>query len=162
MSYVMQPRSIMLALELLVALVVGMFTYTYLAREQAVVAPVVEVAPPAVVDPYGITRIEATHFFIDGVHTIVGEVTLPTPCDLLTTAAQVAESMPEQVTFQFTVVNNSEMCATVQTTQRFMVSASASDQARLSATFNGVPVELNLKTAAPGETPEDFEVYIKG
>ncbi len=159
----MNTQTIILSVGLLAALVVGMFTYTYLAREQSEQTPVpqapVETPLP---DPYGITRIEAKHFYRDGVHTIVGELPMPTPCDLLESTARVAESYPEQVTFDFTVINNADNCAQVVTVQRFMVQASASDQANLQATFRGRPVELNLVEADPSESPEDFELYIKG
>ena len=157
----MRRREIILVCGLLVAIVLGMFTYTYLAKQQpatAVVEPVVEA--PAVNELF--SRIEAKHFYRDGTHTIVGEVMMPTPCDLLTYESVVAESMPEQVTFQFGVINNSEMCAQVMTPQRFMVSASASQAAELKATFNGQSIELNLIEAGPNETIEDFELYFKG
>lgn len=159
----MSTKAIVLSIVLFVIIVSGMFGFAYLKKAE--ITPIETNQPPVATsteNQYGITRIEATHFFIDGVHTIVGEISLPTPCDLLVTDALVAESMPEQVTFAFSIINNSEMCAQVVTTQRFKVSAQASSAASLSATFMGLPVELNLKEAAPGETPEDFEEFIKG
>jgi hypothetical protein len=159
----MSNKAIILSLAIFVVIVGGMFGFAYLKQ-----AEIETVTPPPAADAttteniYGISRIEATHFYIDGVHTIVGEIMVPTPCDLLTAEARVAESMPEQVTFDFTIVNDSEMCAQVISMQRFKVSASASQAASLGATFMGQPIELNLKEAAPGETPEDFEVFIKG
>jgi hypothetical protein len=139
-----------------------MFTFAYLKKKE-----MVEVAPQAAVPEekvaYAeITRIEAKHFFIDGVHTLVGEIPMPTPCDLLEATSRVAESMPEQVTVDFTVINNAEFCAQVITGQRFKVSTTASEGATFTATFMGRPVELNLIPAAPGETPDDFELFIKG
>ncbi len=157
----MRQREIILVCGLLGAIVLGMFTYTYLAKQQpapVVSEPVAETPTPSPL----ISRIEAKHFYRDGVHTIVGEVMMPTPCDLLTYESRVAESLPEQVTFQFDVINNSEMCAQVMTPQRFMVSATASEAANLSATFAGTQIELNLVEAAPNETLEDFELYFKG
>lgn len=147
---------------LLVVIVAGMFGFAYLKKSEITTLTTEPVATSTEQNSYGITRIDATHFYIDGTHTIVGEVLLPTPCDLLTTNARIAESMPEQITFEFSVLNNSEMCAQVVTTQRFKVSAEASQSASIGATFMGQPVELNLKEAAPGESPEDFEVFIKG
>ncbi len=138
-----------------------MFIYTYLAKQQpapATTEPVVETSAPAPL----VSRIDAKHFYRDGVHTIVGEVMMPTPCDLLTYESQVAESMPEQVTFSFDVINNGGICAQVITPQRFMVSATASEAANLFATFAGTQIELNLVEAAPNETLEDFELYFKG
>lgn len=157
----MRQREIILVLSLLVAIVVGMFTYTYLVKKTAVVeAPVVTEEPET--NRYGVTRIEGKHFYRDGVHTIVGEIAMPTPCHLLTYDAVVAESMPEQITFNFDVTNNSDMCAQVVTPQRFMVSATASAEASLNARFMGQSVELNLVEAAANESPESFELYIKG
>jgi hypothetical protein len=158
----MSNKAIVLSMVLFMIIVGGMFGFAYLKKAEITEPVVAPVATSTTENSYGISRIEATHFYIDGTHTIVGEIALPTPCDLLTTDARVAESMPEQITFSFSVLNNSEMCAQVVTIQRFKVSAEASKEASISATFMGMPVELNLKEAAPGETPEDFEVFIKG
>lgn len=161
----MENRTIALVVALFALIVVGMFTFAYLKNQE-----LAEPAPPdevtqeeEVAEPlYGIERIEATRFYIDGVHTLVGEIDMPTPCDLLETNAVVMESFPEQVRVEFTVINTADMCAQVITPQRFMVSAEASEMAAFGATLNGVPVELNIVEAAPGETPEEFELYIKG
>ena len=110
-----------------------------------------------------IDRIDGKHFYSDGVHTVVGEVPMPTPCDLLEVDAIVRESYPEQIQLDFSVLNNAEFCAEVVTPQRFKISASAhSPDADFRARFNGRSIELNLTPALPGETPEDFELFIKG
>jgi len=87
---------------------------------------------------------------------------MPTPCELLEADALIAESMPEQIIFAFDVINTAEMCAQVMTEQRFLVEAQASENASMQATFMGSPVELNLIPAEEGETPDDFELFIKG
>ena len=149
----MRQRDIILVSALLGTIVLGMFSYTYLVKKTVPIeAPVV--VPEQKTNSYGITRIDGKHF--------VGEIPMPTPCDLLTFTAAVAESMPEKVTFDFGVINNSDACATVVTLQRFVVSATASSEAVLNARFNNMPVELNLVEAAPNETPESFELFIKG
>lgn len=143
-------------------LVLGMFGLSYIQKQKSL-TDVLPVSPVATTtDPYQISRIEAKHFFRDGVHTIVGEVTMPTPCDLLTTGARVAESMPEQVTYEFSVINTTTDCEVKPTKQRFSVAAKASDQANLAATFKGVPVALNMVEAGADETPESYELFIKG
>ncbi len=162
LSFTMKRRDIILVCSLLAAIVVGMFTYTYIVREQVVVPTVSKTPTSTVENRYNITRIEGKHFYRNGVHTIIGEVMLPTPCDLLTYDARIAESLPEQVTFAFGVTNNSDVCAQVVTAQRFMVSATATAAAELKATFSGMPVELNLIEAAPNENFADFELFIKG
>lgn len=158
----MSNRTIVLFVVIFALIVVGMFLFTYLHKQNPPVETPALEPQASTTNPYGITRIDGKHFFIDGVHTIVGELALPTPCDLLTTDALIAESFPEQVTFAFSVINTTEVCAQVVTNQRFKIEATASKDANLKATFMGSPVELNLIEAEPGETPESFELFIKG
>lgn len=161
----MENRTVVLVSVLFLLIIAGMFTFTYLkSQEQSVdTDPALATNEPVdVANSYGITTISAKRFYIDGTHTIVGEIDMPTPCDLLEADAEVRESMPEQVVFNFTVLNTAEMCAQVITAQRFMVSAEASELADLQATFMGEPVTLNIIEAEPGETLDDFELYSKG
>ncbi len=162
----MDKRSIVLIVVFFALVVAGMFIFAYLKRseikEPAIVAPVTNGEDSDAILYPGITRIDAKHYFIDGVHTFVGQIDMPTPCDLVTAESSVAESFPEQITLNFSVINNAENCIQVITGQRFMVSATASTEATVKAKFMGRDVELNLIPAAPGETPEDFELYIKG
>lgn len=147
-------------------IVVGMFLFAYVERTNApadsasIAEPVVEENESTQYD--SITRVTAKKFYIDGIYTLVGEVVLPTPCDLLESEALVAESMPEQVTVDFTVINNSETCVQQVTAARFMTSFEASAEADIQARFQGRKIEFNLIPAAPGETPEEFELFIKG
>lgn len=158
----MTNKSIVFVIIGFFVLVLGMFGLSAIQNQKSI-SEVASEAPVATsTDPYQITRIEAKHFFRDGVHTIVGEMTMPTPCDLLTTDARVAESMPEQVTYEFSVINTTSDCEAVPTKQRFSVSAQASNQASLAATFRGVPVSLNMVEASADETPESYELFIKG
>ena len=159
----MNQRTIVIAVALFILIVAGMFTFAFMKKNELVEQePVVEDEAQEEVEYASVTRITGKHYFIDGVHTIAGEIPMPTPCDLLEVEAMVMESMPEQVALDFTVINNAEFCAQVVTPQRFMVSATASEAATYSATFMGRPVELNLVPAGEGETPEDFELFIKG
>ena len=110
-----------------------------------------------------IERINAVHFYEDGKHTFVGEIDMPTPCDLLDVGAVVMESFPEQIVLEFEVISeDTDLCAQVITSQRFMVEVSASEEATVQATLMGRSVELNLHEPQPGETPDDFELFIKG
>lgn len=156
-------RAVTMAIVLFTLLVVGMFLFAYLKKtEQTQETVVDETAPTEEVKYASITRVDAKHFFNDGTHTLVGEIPMPTPCDLLESNATVAESYPEQVMIDFTVINNAEFCAQVITPQRFKVEATASEEASFTARLEGREIELNLIPAAPGETPEDFELFIKG
>lgn len=153
-------RAIILTILLFALLIAGMFAFAYMQQSEGDAAPDAGDDEP---DRYeNITRIDAKHFYIDGVHTVAGEIAMPTPCDLLESEARVAESYPEQISLEFTVVNNAEFCPETITPQRFKVSATASEEATFTARFEGRRVELNLVEAAPGETPEEFELFIKG
>lgn len=159
----MNRRAVILAIVLFLVVIAGMFIFAYVQQNGGDTNEQVGTDQEDVDDRYSfIKSIDAKHFYEDGVHTLVGEVAMPTPCDLLEADTRVAESMPEQVTVMFNVVNNAEFCAQVITAQRFMVTASASELATFSATFNGRSIPLNLFDPAPGETPEDFELFIKG
>ncbi len=109
-----------------------------------------------------IESVTAKQFYEDGTHTFAGELTMPTPCDLLEVEAEVAEAAPEQVHLSFTVVNTAEACAQVMTEQRFMVSVDAGEDASVTADLMGREIDVNLVPPEPGETPDDFELFIKG
>jgi hypothetical protein len=161
----MHNRTIAVAVALFVLIVAGMFTFAYLKKselsEEAVTPQEPQTEP--LPGPYDyIDRIEAKHFYIDGLHTLVGEIAMPTPCDLLEWDTIVAESFPEQATMDFNVINTAEMCAEVITPQRFKVEFTASENASIRARLVGREVELNLIPPGEGETPDDFEIFIKG
>jgi hypothetical protein len=159
----MHQRAIIMSVILFVLVVVGMFVFTYLKRGELATIDETPIVTKTEVTPYDhITRVDAKHFFIDGVHTLVGEIPMPTPCDLVDSSALVAESFPEQVTIDFNIINNADSCVQVVTDQRFKVSFNASSGASISARLNGRAIELNLIPAGEGESPDDFELYIKG
>ncbi len=162
----MQHKSTIVGGIILILLVVGMFVFAYLKKAELQVpssSVPTAVTPSVSTSPYSqITRIDAKHFFIDGTHTIVGEIPMPTSCDLLNWDTSIAESFPEKVTVHFSVVNNSDSCPQTVTPQRFKVTFTASEKADIRATLMGRNIELNLIPPASGETPEDFELFIKG
>jgi hypothetical protein len=159
----MKKHGIIVAIVIFALIIIGMFTFAFLKRSELNQVPPQTNEQVSVPSPYdSITRIEAKHFFINGTHTLVGEILLPTTCDLLNWDSSIRESMPEGVTVAFTVINNAEMCAQATLPQRFIVSFDASKEATIDATLNGRKVELNLIPALPGETPDDVELYIKG
>jgi len=158
----MNKKTVTLFIAALVLIVIGMFTFAYVKRAD-IEKQVPEDRQPVEASAYdGIERIDAKHFYIDGVHTLAGEILMPTPCDLLEHEVVVRESYPEQVSVGFTVINNADICAQVVTPQRFLVSFSGAAEASIDATLQGRNVILNLIPAAEGETPDDFELYIKG
>jgi len=159
----MNQKVVVISIALFILIVAGMFGFAYLKKnEVAKQQQQEEEVPQEEVAYASISRVDAKHFYIDGVHTLAGEIMMPTPCDLLEAEIRVMESFPEQIVIDFNVINTAEFCAQQQTPQRFMVSASASENATFSALLMGRTVELNLIPAGPGDTPDDFELFIKG
>lgn len=160
----MEHKHIAASVAVLALVVVGMFTFAYLKRAEIRDAEAPAPMPTVESDsPYaGITRIDAKHFFDGKTHTIVGEIPMPTPCDLLNWSTRIQESMPETVIVDFDVVNESEMCTQVVTPQRFKVSFDASEGAVIKAMLEGRAIEVNPIPALQGESPDDFEIFIKG
>lgn len=158
----MNQRALIVAVVFFVVIVIGMFAYARFKSNELRNAEPLPPAAPAEQSPE-ITYIDAKHYLKNGVHTIAGEIMMPTPCDLLESNATVGTSSPEQVTIAFTVINNTEgVCAQVITPQRFKVSFEAGENPLISATFKGEKAILNLVEAEPDENPDDFELFIKG
>lgn len=159
----MNQKSIVLVVVLFVIIVIGMFVYAELKKnELSEISSTPDVEPVAVVPYADITLIDAKHYFIDGTHTLVGELLMPTPCDLLESSATVMESFPEQVIVDFSVINTAENCIQMISPQRFKVEFVASLEATISARIIGREVPLNLIPAGTDERPEDFELFFKG
>ncbi len=160
----MKRQGIIAAIVIFALIIAGMFIFAFLKKAELEKVPENTVTPAQpTTTPYDkITRIDAKHFFIDGKHTIAGEIMLPTTCDLLNWDTAVRESIPEGVTIDFTVINNDKTCGQATAPQRFLVTFEASSGALIDATLNGRKIDINLIPASPGEKPEDFELFIKG
>lgn len=152
--------------SLLIAVIAGMFIFAYLkqAEYEALRDQHTTEATPAAEEGFAFTRIEAKHYYTlpQGVHTLAGEVMLPTACDLLSTHAVLLDGGTRAVV-SFDVINESKgMCAQVETPARFKIGFKAPKDVVIEALSQGKPVELNLIPAGEGESPVDFEVFIKG
>lgn len=159
----MEHKNIIASGIVLVLIIGGMFVFAYLKKTEMQTVPSAETVTETPKTPYDdIVRINAKHFYIDGVHTIVGEIPMPTSCDLLNWDSKVDEEKPPHATIDFKVINHTDSCEEVITAQRFKVSFTASADVVMSATLQGRHVELNLIPAGEGETPDNFELFIKG
>jgi hypothetical protein len=157
----MDQKTIIAIVGFFIVLVGGMFMFAHLKRgEIQETQQTATTTPTPEVKYASITKIDAKHYYIDGVHTLVGEIPMPTPCDLLEASASAVSL--EEVLINFTVINNATSCTQVVTPQRFKVSATANEDAAFRALFVGREVELNLIPAGPGENPDEFEVFLKG
>lgn len=108
--------------------------------------------------------ITALHQFSKGKHTVAGEVTLPTPCHILNQDVSINSGVtPEQINIAFVTTTKDEtLCAQVLTSTRYKIDFVAAENAVITATWNGAPAQLNLVPVAPGESLENFDVFIKG
>jgi hypothetical protein len=160
----MHQKTIIISIALFIVIVVGMFVFAYIKKTEVTQKTQEETSTEkTTVDPYAsISTITAKKYFINGEYTFVGEIPMPTPCDLVEVNPIIRESLPEQVTLNFTVLNTAQTCEQQITSQRFKVSVKASNKAIFNATLMGRSVELNIIPAAEGETPDDFELFIKG
>lgn len=161
----MQRQTIVLIVGLIVALIAGMFVFAYIKKAEYNRQLIEETQTPAAEDvTYDIVRIDAKHFYTmpQGVHTLAGELSMPTPCDLIDTNVVLVDDKTRAIV-SFGVINNSEgQCEKTQTQQRFKVGFEAPQDIAIEAYFMGKQVELNLVPAGPGENASDFELFIKG
>ncbi|MBX9906371.1 hypothetical protein K2X96_00560 [Patescibacteria group bacterium] len=149
----------------LVLLLGGLATVTYMQQKDADTVEESEVMVETETETTSQEmRIDAKHFFSsnDGVHTLVGEILMPTPCDLLTYTPTVLEN-GKRVEIAFSVTNNSgDSCVQMVTPQRFSVTFKAEKDAVIEAYYQGARASLNIFPAKDGEDPTDFELFIKG
>lgn len=106
--------------------------------------------------------ITAKHWYKDGVHTLAGEISVPSPCHIVEGHTSASADGMQSFLELSSSVKTGEMCAQVITPARFKVSQKADKNTSWSATLNSAPVTLNLIEAGPNEDPDDFELYIKG
>lgn len=83
--------------------------------------------------------------FINGEHTLTGQLTVPTPCHTIEQEVIIRESYPEQVQIDFKIVDSGGVCAQVLVDQEFEVSFQASELATVQAFLDGVPIKFVLK-----------------
>lgn len=91
-------------------------------------------------DPTSAEEYQLTHTFEDGVHTIAGVLTLPTPCHEIQTDVTVAESFPEQVSITVTTQATDGICIQVIDEREFSVEVEVDQNATFSLTINGEQV----------------------
>ena len=82
------------------------------------------------------------HSFDDGVHTISGVITLPTPCHELRENIRIAESFPEQVFIDLTTVDTGGICIQVIDEREFSIDVEVDEAASFALTINGAAVSL--------------------
>lgn len=117
--------------------------------------PTTPTAPPAPPELPALDTVTVYHEYENGTHTYSGVYYTPTPCFALSAEAQVAESMPEQVTLVLTAKDQGGACAMMIDRKAFSVEVKASAEAK----FIGVRVNdtISKYKLVEGPNTEIFE-----
>lgn len=109
------------------------------------------------------TEIIASFSFDNGLHEYTGSIDFPNSCYELETKALVMESFPEQVILIFETNNVSSdiLCTQVITPKKFRILFQATEQATVSAEYNGKPIDLLLVQEAALDNLEAMEEPVK-
>ena len=93
-----------------------------------------------------IEKLEIVQVFSEGVHTLTGDVMVPTPCHALSYEVKILkESYPENIRIEFTSNQMSEICAAVITPAPFEIEVTASEKATFEAIHEGVDLLVEMK-----------------
>ena len=158
----MNQRAIIIASILFAVILLGLVALVFIQRSTIDEEITVSDTPATV--PTETVRINGVHIFKNGKHTVLGEIMVKGTCTLIDSEAVVRESAPEQVSIDVeTLESDDPACEPTQTSRRFLSEFSASGEAVLSATFNGVPAILNLVEGDPEKGLKlDDEFFFKG
>ena len=133
-------NKVIVAIVIVLLVILGLFIFK---GDNKVEAPADAVATDEPVSNQTKT-ITANHYFANGVHTLEGTMTLPTPCHEIETNVVIAKSLPEQVIVNFRQVPGEGICVQTIADKFFRVTFSASENAKITATLGGEPVGLIL------------------
>jgi len=95
---------------------------------------------PLVVDIEDEVAVE--HLFDDGIHTISGVATLPTPCHELQENIRIAESFPEQVSIDLSIVDTGGICIQVIDEREFSIDVEVDVAATFTLSIDGVIIPV--------------------
>jgi len=92
-------------------------------------------------------KIRITHSFADGVHTLAGEINLPTLCHTLVHKIIITESLPERITVAFNSKNSVPTCEQFVNPEPFSVVFQATEDVVFDITLDkkGVPFMITEK-----------------
>ena len=170
----MKNHGMVVAIIVFICIVVGMFVFAFLRKDELQkFPPSVEVRFADTKETQELVKINAKHFFkkdasdtgtgsVRGEHTIVGDITLNTACDLLTWDTGVTHSAPEAVVVFFKTVTDGTACAPATLPQRFKVNFVAEKDVRIDAKLDGADAEFNFIPVGDNESPDNFELFLKG
>ncbi|HEY4479019.1 MAG TPA: hypothetical protein VI981_01515 [Candidatus Paceibacterota bacterium] len=106
--------------------------------------------------------VNTKHQYKNGVHTLAGQMDMPTPCHLLESKATKDTVQTSKFAIEFTSTEKGGGCIDVITPRPFKVSFEGPKDIELKATLNGKSIKLNLFEVKPNEDLDAFEINVKG
>lgn len=154
-------KGVIIAVCVLIICAIGIFIYASISssRNGATLPPRSEVIPEE--EENSDVIVTAKHQYKDGVHTIAGTATVPTPCHRLIAEPFFTSNEEAVVEVHFSTLIEGDTCPSQLHDAAFRVSFEAIKDVSIRATWNGDPVRLNLVPVGPHESL-DAELYIKG
>lgn len=87
-------------------------------------------------------ELRVDHFYADGVHTLEGTLTTPTPCHEIKSDVITETGDPVRVIVNLRTESVGEICTQVVTDKLWSVRFEAPENARIEGTLNGVPIRF--------------------
>lgn len=110
-----------------------------------------------VVELPGPEVVRVNHFFENGLHTVEGTITLPTPCYSLETNVAVTKATDDgsdKAVLNFVATSGTGVCTQVIADKFFSTSFEAGENAEITATYNGKPIRLDIAEGVEGSAIE--------
>lgn len=130
----------------------------YFSSKTAEVTPVVGENEEDAIAP---VTLDVKHQYINGTHTILGVVDLPTPCHSLQ-ASQTLNKDATVATIALQSTSTAEVCAQVISPKTFKTQFTGPINMDIVATFNGKSLNLNIFEVPANADIHTFEIYTKG
>lgn len=152
--------NVIIAVAVLVLIAIGLFVYTLIGTPAGNDESQFSTTTPPTASLDAI--IAGKHQFVDGMHTVAGMLSVPTPChSVVVEPFFVDGAATTTVELRFTTVREGEDCPEVVSDAPYRVVFEGPENTQITALFNGKPARLNLVPVGPGESLGE-EFYFKG
>jgi len=135
-------KGVVVASIIFVIFIGGLFFYYVKINNNTSIQPPLNNTP--VLKPKLQEGIIVTKSEKDNVYTYKGLITVPTPCNVVTTNVSVLESYPEQVIVDIVISTYLDVCAQVISEKEFIATFEASKEHTIRFNLNGEPIETKI------------------
>jgi hypothetical protein len=110
-----------------------------------------------------IMPITVRHQYKDGIHTIVGDLSLPTPCHSYNAVIEDTEDdAVKNILVEYKEPEDGTGCVSVIEDVTFRVSTEGPEDLKFNIFVNGEERRLNMFDLSPDVDIDEFELFIKG